>query len=101
MRGYFARKPMNTEDLEQAKKRSEAQEIQMVAEVILSKKDYDSFKENLAEDYDFISQHTQETGVMDGRFRCILVRKAGTKHTAIAVQSDGYDFARYAALVRI
>ena len=101
MRGYFARKPMNTEDLEQAKKRNEAQEIQVIAEVILSKKDYDSFKENLAEDYDFISQHTQETGVIDGCFRCILVRKAGTKHVAIAVQSDGYDFARYAALVRI
>ena len=101
MRGYFARKPMNTEDLEQAKNRNEAQETQVIAEVILSKKDYDSFKENLAEDYDFISQHTQKTGVMDGRFRCILVRKAGTKHAAIAVQSDGYDFARYAALVRI
>ena len=40
-------------------------------------------------------------GVKDGQFLCILVRKVGTKHTAIAVESDGYDYARYAALVRI
>ena len=53
------------------------------------------------EDYGFISQHTQKTGVKDGQFLCILVRKAGTKHTAIAVESDGYDYARYAALVLI
>ena len=51
--------------------------------------------------YGFISQHTQKTGVKDGQFLCILVRKVGTKHTAIAVESDGYDYARYAALVRI
>ena len=63
-------------------------------------KEYDKFRENLMEDYEFISQHTRKTGVKDGQFSCILVRKAGTKHTAIAVQSDGYDYARYAARVR-
>lgn len=100
MKGYFARKPVNTEDLERAKGWGQAQEIQVVAEVTLSKNEYNLFRENLMDEYDFISQHTEKTGVRDGRFCCILIRKAGTKHTAIAVQSDGYDYARYAALVK-
>lgn len=101
MKGYFARKPETMEDLERAKGWGEAQEIRVVAEVTLAKKEYDRFREDLMEDHGFISQHTQKTGVKDGQFLCILVRKAGTKHTAIAVESDGYDYARYAALVRI
>ncbi len=101
MKGYFARKPETMEDLERARGWGDAQEIQVVAEVTLSKKEYDKFQENLMEDYEFISQHTRKTGVKDGQFLCILIRKAGTKHTAIAVQSDGYDYARYAARVRL
>ena len=101
MKGYFARKPITLEDLKNAKRHGEEAEIQVIAEVTLTKAEFENFAENLYEDYDFIAQHTQDTGVVNGTFRCILVRKAGTKHTAIAVESDGYDFARYAALVRI
>ena len=101
MKGYFARKPITIEDLKSAKRHGEEAEIQVIAEVTLTKNEFDTFAENLYEDYDFIAKHTQDTGVVNGTFRCILVRKAGTKHTAIAVESDGYDFARYAALVRI
>ena len=101
MKGYFARKPITLDDLKTAKKHGDEAEIQVVAEVTLPKAAFETFAENLYEDYDFIAKHTQNTGVVDGTFRCILVRKAGTKRTAIAVESDGYDYARYAALVRI
>ena len=101
MKGYFARKPITLEDLKNAKRHGEEAEIQVIAEVTLTKAEFENFAGNLYEDYDFIAKHTQDTGVVDGTFRCILVRKAGTKHTAIAVESDGYDFARYAALVMI
>ena len=101
MKCYFARKPITLEDLKNAKRHGEEAEIQVIAEVTLTKAEFENFAENLYEDYDFIAKHTQDTGVVNGTFRCILVRKAGTKHTAIAVESDGYDFARYAALVRI
>lgn len=100
MKGYFARKPINMEDLEKAKEWGSAVPIRVVAEVTLGKAEYSHFKENLFEDYSFIKEHTEKTGVENGEFRSILIRKAGVKHTAIAVQSDGYDFARYAALVK-
>jgi len=101
MRGHFARKPINLDSLKSAQKHGDEAEIQVIAEVTLPKANFDSFAENLYDDYDFIAKHTQNTGVVNGTFRCILVRKAGTKRTAIAVQSDGYDYPRYAALVRI
>mgnify|MGYP000758648231 CR=1 FL=1 len=47
MKGYFARKPVNTEDLERAKGWGKAQEIQVVTEVTLSKNEYNHFRENL------------------------------------------------------
>ena len=78
MKGYFARKPITLEDLKNAKRHGDEAEIQVIAEVTLTKAEFENFAENLYEDYDFIA-----------------------KHTAIAVESDGYDFARYAALVRI
>ena len=47
MKGYFARKPVNTEDLERAKGWGQAQEIQVVTEVTLSKNEYNHFRETL------------------------------------------------------
>ncbi len=100
MKGYFARKPERIENLKRAQGWGEPQPIKVIAEVTLPNTEYNRFKNNLQESYDFIRQHTKDTGVMDGFFRSILVRKEGTKHTGIAVQSDGYDYARYAALLR-
>ena len=43
-------------------------------------------------------ENKENGGTQNERIFC---KKAGTKHTAIAVQSDGYDYARYAARVRL
>lgn len=99
MTGYFARKPNTIEDVKAVIGYGKPQPIKVVADVELSKEQYKAFTENMSAEYDFISAHTNNTGVADGFMRCILVRKAGTKRKAIAVESDGYNYARYAALV--
>ena len=47
MKGYLARKPETREDLERARGWGDAQAIRVVAEVRVSKKEYDKFQISL------------------------------------------------------
>ena len=99
MKGYFTRNPVDIKDLERVKGRCTVTPIKAIATVELEAEEYDHFKRNLLEDYDFIEEHTENSGIdKDGNALCILVRAKGQKET-IAVEPEGYSYARYAAIV--
>lgn len=101
MKGHFVRKASTIQDLEVKTNRVESP-IKVIAEITLSKEDYDFFKYNFFEDYEFIEEHTNNTGREAGGIeRCILVKEEGNNKKAIAVNSEGYTYARYAAIVNL
>lgn len=101
MTGYFVRKPNTLSELQNLSGYEDFGKIKKVAQVTLDDKRFDFFCRHLDRDYDFIKKSTDKTGVDNGVFKCILVFKKGTKNTAIAVQSDGSNYARYAAFVNV
>ena len=56
------------------------------------------FSENLLVDHDFISGNQQHMSFSDGEYHCLLVLEKGGQD-GILVNSEGHDYARYAAHV--
>ena len=98
LKGCFVRKPTDVSELRARIRKGCEEPIEVVATEWLEEKDYLHFTGNMMEDYPFIQRHTDQSGVENGRMRCILVRCKGHRE-AIAVEPDAY--ARYAALVTV
>ena len=99
MKGNFVRKPDGIGDLIKARGTWTPEPIVVIARVDLEPADFEHFANNLLEDYNFIAEHTRNSGVdKEGNVHCILV---GTKDRPekIAVDPEGYNYARYAALI--
>jgi len=64
----------------------------------LSSEEFDSFSNNLLRDRDFIRDNAEFMGYVDGKIRCLLVTGENRQH-GILVDSSGYDYARYSALL--
>lgn len=97
MKASFFRKPVSIRNLrsEYGTERS----YKIIAEVVLPEIEFKNFSNNLLADYGFINEHTDSTGMTaQGELLCILVKNENNT-CAIAVDSEGYDYARYAALV--
>lgn len=93
-KALFTRKPNRIGDLPVTGNQSE---YVIEATVELEQDQYDEFCENLLEDKDFISKHKKLMKVTaDKVWHCILV-KVRDKVEGILVESEGYDYARYAA----
>jgi hypothetical protein len=103
MTGHFIRKPI---DLDEVKRETEKliqlgetpDKIKIVSRVTLTKQAFSEFQKSLFKDYDFIISRTEKCGVKDGIWNCILV-SCKDSNIRLAVNPDGFSYARYVALV--
>ena len=100
LKGRFAFKPSTVKDLRRAQVKAENKPIQVAATEWLEENEYESFLQNLLMDQPFILRRTSELCYRDGTMHCLLVRCEG-KREAVAVEAEGYGYARYAALVTV
>lgn len=71
-------------------------------EKTLSHEAYEHLIQNLLEDNELIKRITNKCGTeKNGTARCFLFYDKTNSHEALAVNSEGYDYARYTALIRI
>ena len=72
--------------------------VRIEKEITLSETEYETFINNLNDDYAFIAKNKELMYTdKDGVWHCILVRSKENPHM-ILVQSEGYDYARYTAI---
>ena len=100
LKGCFAFKPSTVNDLRIAQAKEEKKPIWVVATEWLEEDEFESFLQNLLMDHPFILRHTSELCYRDGTMHCLLVRCEGRRE-AVAVEPEGYGYARYAALVTV
>lgn len=99
MEGNFVRKPADIGDLRRARYTGKMTPIKVIATVNLETADFEHFANNLLEDYNFIEEHTGESGTdREGNEYCIIVGTTD-RSEKIAVNPEGYNYARYAALI--
>ena len=99
MKGNFVRKPDGIGDLIKARGMRRPEPIVEIARVNLEPADFEYFVDNLLEDYSFIAEHTGNSGVdKEGNVHCIIV-STKDRPEKIAVDPEGYNYARYAALI--
>jgi len=98
MRGYFVRKPDSLENLVKAIGKGEASPIIPVADVKLDAVAWKNLLEDMVSCRDYITQFSYLTGVEDGDMCCIIVSNDHDPRK-IAIESEGYDYPRYAAIV--
>ena len=100
LKGCFVRKPYTIDDLRTAHRKGKLKSIRVIATEWMEENEFRRFGENLLEEYPFIQRHKDEAGERGGVMYSILVRCKGHCE-AIAVEPEGYDYARYAALVTV
>ena len=100
MRGKFVRKPVNIEELRRVSGAERPDPIIVIATVKLEPAEFEHFANHLLDDYDFIEEHTEKCGFDEGgnAYYCILV-ETSDRPEKIAVETEGYSYARYAALI--
>ena len=104
MVGFFSRKATNiTELLEnETRKFGAERSFKVIGEKVLSHEEYEHLIQNLLEDSDLIKEITNECGTEeDGTARCFLFKDETRNDEALAVNSEGYNYARYTALIRL
>lgn len=93
----FIRKPIQVTDLRGDTPVIKPAPFQIVREIILSETQYRRFQANLLANTPFIAAYTDLTGYDEKTgFRCLLVTSR-KRQDGILVDSEGYDYARYAA----
>jgi hypothetical protein len=98
MNRRFTRKPYNLNELLETNHTNATRAISIEMVLTLPAADFDAWARNLTTDQDFITAHK---GLMhmdeDFTCHCILVKRQGDDY-GILVESEGYDYARYAAV---
>ena len=98
MVGFFSRKAKNRAELLENESR---RKFKVVGKKTLSHEAYEHLIQNLLEDSELIKRITNKCGTeKDGTARCFLFYDKTNSHKALAVNSEGYDYARYTALIR-
>ena len=103
MVGFFSRKAKNRAELLENKSRrlGEERKFKVVGKKTLSHEAYEHLIQNLLEDNELIKRITNKCGTeKNGTARCFLFYDKTNSHEALAVNSEGYDYARYTALIR-
>lgn len=96
MKAHFVRKACTIKDLKGYNNEIGSQ-FTIEAVVELEPAEYESFANNLLDDFDYIAQHVNKMYVdSDKVWHCILIKAKGAKNGILA-ESEGYDYARYAA----
>jgi hypothetical protein len=98
----FMRKPASIEDLIAWDKVAKQRSRYIIEKTIeLEKEEFDNFANDLFADQDFIKDNAELMHIdKNGIRHCILVKEIG--HAGgILVESEGYEYARYAAYLKI
>jgi hypothetical protein len=97
-KAVFLRKPADVEELKsRTLKPLEGAKFVIEEIVEISQGEYDHFAANLLDDYPFIQENIEAMYMdQDGVYHCIYVKAEGSSE-GILVESEGYDYARYAA----
>jgi hypothetical protein len=98
MRGYFVRKPENMKNLVDAVGKGKAASIIPVADVTLDATAWTSLLEDMASYRDYITRFSYLTGADDEDMFCIIVSNDHDPRK-IAIDAEGFDYPRYAALI--
>ena len=98
MKGYFTRKPLNSEEVKTAIREARrmhvgATEIEVLERVVLPLDEYLHFLDNLSSDYDFLKPYADESMFTANGAKCVLVGAPG-QHV-IAVVLEGFSYPRY------
>ena len=103
MKGFFSRKATNKAELleNETRKFGAERSYKVIGEKVLSHETYEHLSQNLLEDNELIKEITNECGTeKDGTTRCFLFKDETRNDEALLVNSEGYDYARYTALIR-
>lgn len=98
MRGYFVRKPENMKNLVDAVGKGKAASIIPVADVTLDATAWTSLLEDMVSYRDYITRFSYLTGADDEDMFCIIVSNDHDPRK-IAIDAEGFDYPRYAALI--
>lgn len=104
MIGLFSRKAADRAELLENERRHFAAKLnfKVVGMCVLHHEDYEHLIEHLLEDNDLIKAITDRCGTEeDGTARCFLFRDETRNDEALAINSEGYDYARYTSLIRL
>ena len=104
MTGFFSRKAKNREELlrNEARKFGEEKRFKVIGEKVLTHEAYEDLIQNLNEENEFVKGITNECGEeKDKTARCYIFRDETRNDEALAINAEGYDYARYAALIRL
>lgn len=104
MTGFFSRKAKNREELlrNEARKFGEEKRFKVIGEKVLTHEAYEDLIQNLNEDNEFVKEITNQCGEeQDGTARCFLFKDESRNDEALAINGEGYDYARYAALINL
>lgn len=104
MTGFFSRKARNRDELlrNEEKRFGEEKSFKVIGEKFLAHEAYEDLIQNLNEENEFVKEITNECGEeSDGTARCYLFRDETRSDEELAINAEGYDYARYAALIRL
>ncbi len=104
MTGFFSRKAKNREELlrNEARRFGEEKRFKVVGEKVLVHEAYEDLIQNLNEENEFVKEITNECGEeKDRTARCYLFRDETRNDEVLAINAEGYDYARYAALIKL
>lgn len=101
-KAVFVRKAANIDVLKHAAKSGEKSEPYIVEKIIeLNDEEYNDFSYNLLQDYDFIKDNLAlMRRDKDGTYHCLLVTAKGGKG-GIFIESEGYTYCRYSAVLKV
>lgn len=96
----FFRKPTSIDELLDLKPQYQHQPVKVMKIIELTNQQFSYFAGHLLEDMPFIAANTALTGYDSAakQTHCLLITTEG-RANGIAVDSEGYDYARYAAFI--
>lgn len=104
MTGFFSLKARNRDELlrNEEKRFGEEKSLKVIGEKVLAHEAYEDLIQNLNEENKFVKEITNECGEeSDGTARCYLFRDETRSDEELAINAEGYDYARYTALIRL
>ena len=93
----FRRKPIHVQNL-QCPANTKPFRIQVAKIIELTQEQYQHFSTNMLQDMPFIAANRGLMREADGVYHCLLVCTRNSR-SGILVESEGFDYARYAAYV--
>ncbi len=98
--GNFIHKARNRVDLMSGLDRKQSCRIRVIAIEEVSPDTFQRLLNQPWNDYDFIARHADDCCERDGIWESVLIVSKDSPW-ALAVETEGYSYARYAALIRL